>query len=147
MSDALREFPHSEVDRSSEDWANVAHLRHVFEGYRAVVLERGEASCPYSPGGARAVSWESGAKRAREDLAASCVEPVYRTELVYVYRANWEGKVYLEMRKDEGTVEAVRFEIPVGHFACTPLMEGDWLTLTLERPPNDVVVVEPGDAV
>lgn len=35
------------------------HLKHEYEGYRAYT--RGEEpNCPYSPGSARAVSWQEG---------------------------------------------------------------------------------------
>lgn len=51
---------------SDDTSSSLQHLQHVFEGYRAIVL--GLDDCPYSPGGARAESWEAGANMAAADI-------------------------------------------------------------------------------
>jgi ribosome modulation factor len=48
--------------------SNYQHLLHVFEGYRARLTEKGH-DCPYSPGSARASSWNLGWNRAKNDVA------------------------------------------------------------------------------
>lgn len=73
---STKEFPHSEVDKTAPDWANVEHLRHVFEGYRTIVLG-GDESCPYSPGSARNLSWKIGEEQARKDLTTRALPKDY----------------------------------------------------------------------
>jgi len=58
----------TELDPNLSADANLQHLQHLFEGYRACI-RGGEKECPYSPGSARQFSWSSGWRRAHEDTA------------------------------------------------------------------------------
>lgn len=48
------------------DGCSLIHLQQLLLGYRMIVL--GVDDCPYSPGSARAVSWEMGAEMAARDI-------------------------------------------------------------------------------
>jgi hypothetical protein len=56
-----------ELDSSCSDDSNLQHMMHMFAGYRAVITNDEEIN-PYSPGSARAVSYDAGRKLAEEDL-------------------------------------------------------------------------------
>ena len=47
---------------------NLIHLENVFAGYMDTVRDRPEADNPFSPGGASATSWDTGAAWAEADL-------------------------------------------------------------------------------
>lgn len=49
--------------------SNVQHLRYLLYGYRCAVAHDGR-NCPYSPGSARATSWNQGFDMALRDKAA-----------------------------------------------------------------------------
>ncbi len=46
-------------------------MMYMLEGYRARVLDGGDADPPYSPGGARDLSWRTGYAKAGADLITS----------------------------------------------------------------------------
>lgn len=48
--------------------SQLQHMKHKFEGYRANIM--GEYDCPFSPGSARAYSWNEGFKQATDDKPA-----------------------------------------------------------------------------
>lgn len=48
--------------------ARFQHARHVYRGYRSYVVSQGKASNPYSPGSARANSWQMGFEDAQREL-------------------------------------------------------------------------------
>ena len=68
------EFPHNEYDPTCSQGANCDHMRYMLEGYRAAVLDPDpdtltcHFSRPYSPRGARDISWTTGFKQALKDL-------------------------------------------------------------------------------
>jgi len=63
---SMSEFPHNEYDPTCGADANCQHMRYMLEGYRAYVLDPYDVS-PYSPGGARDVSWKKGFEQAGKD--------------------------------------------------------------------------------
>jgi len=71
----MSDFPHNEYDPSCSADSNGQHMRYMLEGYRAAVLDPDPSALesplarPYSPGGARDVSWVTGFKQALKDLA------------------------------------------------------------------------------
>jgi len=62
----MTEFPHNEYDPTCHPYSNAQHMKFLLQGYRAAVLK--ETYCPYSPGGARGVSWTIGFNQATRDL-------------------------------------------------------------------------------
>jgi hypothetical protein len=61
----------TKYDITASTDANYQHLKYLFEGYRAAMLETHiYDGCPYSPGSARACSWWQGVELAKEDLQA-----------------------------------------------------------------------------
>ncbi len=63
-------FQEMGYDLGASPDANLHHFVHLFEGYRATVVEQPPFSPdnPYSPGSARWVSFQQGAALAMKDL-------------------------------------------------------------------------------
>ena len=64
--DKLKELVGYDAVASAD--ANVQHLLHFIEGYRAVLTEGITPECPYSPGSAHAASWEAGWQLGDKDI-------------------------------------------------------------------------------
>ena len=61
-----------QLDYSCHLDSNIQHLRHMLEGYRAHIRGVDDAEgCPYSPGSARAYSWNLGVEWAIADQTRS----------------------------------------------------------------------------
>jgi hypothetical protein len=55
-------------DANCDEHCNRRHLQHLLEGYRAHIAGNQE-TCPYSPGGARDISFQEGRQLAKADMA------------------------------------------------------------------------------
>jgi len=67
----VKEFPFNEIDSTCFVADNLDHILYLFEGYRACVLkdqDYNENYSPYSPHGARDISWKIGYKQAMKDI-------------------------------------------------------------------------------
>lgn len=62
-----------DIDVNGDNISNIHHLMYTFEGYRSIILHKqqpqeGYDCNPYSPGSARACSWEIGAEMVKRDI-------------------------------------------------------------------------------
>jgi ribosome modulation factor len=58
LSRLILEQIDKELDVYPDVESSVEHLRHIFEGYRARILDEDE--CPYTPGTRNHISWVRG---------------------------------------------------------------------------------------
>ena len=75
MANLYLEFKNALTDKTCSLDSNLEHLLHWMEGYRTVIVihcgtepEDEIEDDPYSPGGARAISFAAGKKQAMRDL-------------------------------------------------------------------------------